>query len=181
MKPYTCYLSLGANLGERGETLREALRSLTGLSGTHLVAVSPFYETAPWGKLDQPAFLNAAAAVETTLSPLELLKGCQHIEQQLGRVRHEHWGARTIDIDLLHIPDVMLDEPELKLPHPYLTQRAFVLQPLRDIAPDLVISGAPVRDWCQSIGDQGVSPAAELANPWPLQMIACLDARRGIG
>ena len=85
MKPYTCYLSLGANLGERGETLREALRSLAGLSGTHLVAVSPFYETAPWGKLDQPAFLNAAAAVETTLSPLELLKGCQRIEQQLGR------------------------------------------------------------------------------------------------
>lgn len=181
MKPYTCYLSLGANLGERGETLREALRSLAGLSGTHLVAVSPFYETAPWGKLDQPAFLNAAAAVGTTLSPLELLKGCQRIEQQLGRVRHEHWGARTIDIDLLHIPDVMLDEPELKLPHPYLTQRAFVLQPLRDIAPDLVISGAPVRDWCQSIGDQGVSPAAELANPWPLQMIACIDEGRGIG
>lgn len=181
MKPYTCYLSLGANLGERGETLREALRSLAGLSGTHLVAVSPFYETAPWGKLDQPAFLNAAAAVETTLFPLELLKGCQRIEQQLGRVRHEHWGARTIDIDLLHIPDVTLDEPELKLPHPYLTQRAFVLRPLRDIVPNLVISGAPVRDWCQSIGDQGVSPAAELANPWPLQMIACLDARRGIG
>ena len=160
MKRYTCYLSLGANLGERGETLREALRQLSQLPETHLTAVSPFYETAPWGKLDQPAFLNAAAAVTTTLMPQQLLHGCQRIERALGRVRHEHWGARTIDIDLLYIAGVSLASPELVLPHPYLTQRAFVLRPLADIASELVIEGRPVREWCRSVEDQEVSPAA---------------------
>ena len=92
MKRYTCYLSLGANLGERGETLREALRQLSQLPETRLTAVSPFYETAPWGKLDQPAFLNAAAAVKTTLTPQQLLHGCQRIERALGRVRHAPTG-----------------------------------------------------------------------------------------
>lgn len=181
MKPYTCYLSLGANLGERGETLRQALRALSHLEQTRLIAVSPFYETAPWGKLDQPPFLNAAAAVETSLEPLALLRGCQRIEQQLGRVRHEHWGARTIDIDLLHIPGVSLRSRDLILPHPYLTQRAFVLRPLLDIAPGLVFDGRSVRDWCRAAADQEVRPAAELHNPWPIRMIACLDARGGIG
>ena len=181
MKRYTCYLSLGANLGERGETLREALRQLSQLPETHLTAVSPFYETAPWGKLDQPAFLNAAAAVTTTLMPQQLLHGCQRIERALGRVRHEHWGARTIDIDLLYIAGVSLASPELVLPHPYLTQRAFVLRPLADIASELVIEGRPVREWCLSVEDQEVSPAAELSDPWPLSMIACIDEGRGIG
>lgn len=181
MKRYTCYLSLGANLGERGETLREALRQLSQLPETRLTAVSPFYETAPWGKLDQPAFLNAAAAVKTTLTPQQLLHGCQRIERALGRVRHEHWGARTIDIDLLHIPGVSLVSPELVLPHPYLTQRAFVLCPLADIAPDLIVEGRSVREWCRSVEGQEVSPAAELFHPWPLSVIACLDANRGIG
>lgn len=181
MRDYTCYLSLGANLGERGETLREAMRRLARLEKTRLVEVSPFYETAPWGKLDQPAFINAVATVETSLAPMELLHGCQSIERALGRVRHEHWGARTIDIDLLHIPGVFFAEPELVLPHPYLTQRAFVLRPLADIAPELVIQGRPVREWCQLTGDQEVSPAAELSDPWPFCMIACLDAKRGIG
>ena len=181
MKRYTCYLSLGANLGERGETLREALRQLSQLPETRLTAVSPFYETAPWGKLDQPAFLNAAAAVKTTLTPQQLLHGCQRIERALGRVRHEHWGARTIDIDLLYIAGVSLVNPELVLPHPYLTQRAFVLRPLADIASELVIEGRPVREWCRSVEDQEVSPAAELSDPWPLSMIACIDEGRGIG
>ena len=181
MKRYTCYLSLGANLGERGETLREALRQLSQLPETRLLAVSPFYETAPWGKLDQPAFLNAAAAVATALPPRQLLHGCQRIERALGRVRHEHWGARTIDIDLLHIPGVSLVSPELVLPHPYLTQRAFVLCPLADIAPELIVEGRPVREWCRSVEGQEVSPAAELSHPWPLCVIACLDANRGIG
>jgi len=181
MKRYTCYLSLGANLGERGETLREALRQLSQLPETRLLAVSPFYETAPWGKLDQPAFLNAAAAVATALPPRQLLHGCQRIERTLGRVRHEHWGARTIDIDLLHIPGVSLVSPELVLPHPYLTQRAFVLCPLADIAPDLIVEGRSVREWCRSVEGQEVSPAAELSHPWPLSVIACLDANRGIG
>ena len=86
---YRCYLSLGANLGERGETLREALRRIAALPVTLLEAVSPFYETAPWGKLDQPSFLNAAATVLTSLAPRDFLHACQSIERDLGRVRHE--------------------------------------------------------------------------------------------
>ncbi len=181
MKARTCYLSLGANLGGRAETLREALRRLAVLPETKLTAISPFYETAPWGKLDQPSFLNAAAAVETKLEPLMLLQACQQIEQELGRVRHEHWGARTIDIDLLHIPGVKMARAELTLPHPYLVQRAFVLRPLADIAGSLEIEGRTVREWCRLTADQQVTVSAELSDPWPFRLIACLDARGGIG
>ena len=138
------YLSLGANLGNRGETLREALRQIACLPQTALKAVAPFYETAPWGNLEQPAFINTAAMVETELSPLNFLHQTQQIEFALGRVRHEHWGARTIDIDLLWAEGFASDTEELKLPHPYLTERAFVLLPLRDIAPDLLVQGRMV-------------------------------------
>ena len=177
------YLSLGANLGSRGETLREALRQIACLPQTALKAVAPFYETAPWGNLQQPAFINTAAMVETKLSPLSFLHKTQQIEYDLGRVRHEHWGARTIDIDLLWAEGFVSDTEELKLPHPYLTERAFVLMPLRDIAPDLVVQGRTVADWCQekTIQQQEIHPAAELSEPYPLSMIACVDEQRGIG
>lgn len=180
-KENICYLSLGANLGPRGETMREALRRLASVPETRLTAVSPLYETAPWGKLDQPAFLNAVAALVTKLPPLALLKECQRIEKELGRVRHEHWGARTIDIDLLHMPGVSMEEPELRLPHPYLTQRAFVLRPLADIAGGVEILGRTVQSWCRQTEGQGVFPSAELAHPWPLKLIACVDAAGGLG
>ncbi len=177
------YLSLGANLGNRGETLREALRQIACLPQTALKAVAPFYETAPWGNLEQPAFINTAAMVETELSPLNFLHKTQQIELDLGRVRHEHWGARTIDIDLLWAEDFASDTEELKLPHPYVTERAFVLLPLRDIAPDLLVQGRTVADWCREdpILQQAIHPAAELSEPYPLSMIACVDEQRGIG
>jgi 2-amino-4-hydroxy-6-hydroxymethyldihydropteridine diphosphokinase len=177
------YLSLGANLGNRGETLREALRQIACLPQTVLKAVAPFYETAPWGNLEQPAFINTAAMVETELSPLSFLHKTQQIELALGRVRHEHWGARTIDIDLLWAEGFASDTEELKLPHPYLTERAFVLLPLRDIAPDLLVQGRAVADWCreETIQQQEIHPAAELCEPYPLSMIACVDEQMGIG
>lgn len=178
---YRCYLSLGANLGARGETLREALRRIAALPVTLLVAVSPFYETAPWGKLDQPPFLNAAAFVLTFLKPRDFLHACQDIERDLGRVRHEHWGARTIDIDLLSIEGFTSDDEELRLPHPYMTERAFVLVPLADIAPEHFVKGRSIRDWCRAVSKDGVMPAAELADPWPLRLLACIDADRGLG
>lgn len=178
---YRCYLSLGANLGERGETLREALRRIAALPVTLLAAVSPFYETAPWGKIDQPSFLNAAATVLTSLAPRDFLHACQSIEWDLGRVRHEHWGARTIDIDLLSIEGVTSDDEELRLPHPYMTERAFVLVPLADIAPEHFVKGRSVRDWCREVSREGVVPAAELSDPWPLRLLACIDADRGLG
>lgn len=177
------YLSLGANLGNRGETLREALRRIACLPETKLTAVAPFYETAPWGKLDQPAFINTAAAVDTELPPLLFLHKTQQIEKELGRVRHEHWGARTLDIDLLWAGGFVSDTEELKLPHPYLTERAFVLKPLQDIAPDLQVKGRKVAEWCQDeeIASQEISLAAEVSEPYPLAMIACVDEKLGIG
>jgi 2-amino-4-hydroxy-6-hydroxymethyldihydropteridine diphosphokinase len=177
------YLSLGANLGSRGETLREALRRIVALPRTKLLGNARFYETAPWGKLDQPAFINTAAAVETALPPLDFLHAVQQIEYDLGRVRHEHWGARTIDIDLLWAEGFTSETEELRLPHPYLTERAFVLRPLQELAPDLVVKGRTIAAWCQQaeIRQQEIALAAEVSAPYPLSLIACVDAKLGIG
>ena len=176
-------LSLGANLGERGETIREALRRLALAEGVQLLQVAPFYETAPWGKTDQPGFINTCAEVGISLSPLEFLHLCQQIERDLGRVRHEHWGARTIDIDMLMMEGATSDTEELRLPHPYLTERAFVLVPLADIAPELAVKGHSVQEWLDRLPkeDKDVTPAAEVAEPFPLKLIACLDEERGLG
>ena len=177
------YLSLGANLGNRGETLREALRRLACLPWTKLVKTASFYETAPWGKLDQPRFINTVAAIETELSPTELLQYTQQIETDLGRVRHEHWGARTIDIDLLWADGIKLTSEVLKLPHPYASERAFVLMPWRELAPELVLAGKSINDWCNEpvIAKQKLELAAEINKPYPLNLIACIDKNRGLG
>ncbi len=190
-------LSIGANLGRRAWALREAIRRIAGLPGTRLLGASSFYETAPWGKADQLPFLNGAVQVETTLSPEAFLHQAQAIERDLGRVRHEHWGARTIDIDLVYATgrasaadgagwgdDVRVihrDTDELKLPHPYLLERAFVLDPLAEIAPDMMPEGHSITSWCEKNAGQGVEKTNELADPWPLQMIACVSKTRGIG
>ena len=183
--PWTCYLSLGANLGARAQALREALRRLAQLPGTRLVRASAFYETAPWGKTDQPPFLNGAACLSTRLAPEALLAACQEIERALGRVRHEHWGARTLDIDLVYGvrggQAVRVATPRLTLPHPYLLERAFVLVPLAEIAPTLVLAGRPIAAWCEENGAQQVRRSEETAQPWPLRLIACIDRGRGLG
>lgn len=164
---YTCYLSLGANLGQREVSIIEAMRLLQASEKIQLTAVSSLYETPPWGKLDQPAFINAAAAVKTELAPLELLQICQSIEKQLGRQRHEHWGARTIDVDMLYIPGVTMDEEALKLPHPYMLQRSFVLVPLAEVAGDMVIAEKNVKEHMLALGDRetilNVRPAQSVA------------------
>lgn len=182
---WDCYLSLGANLGARAQTLREALRRLAQLPGTHLSRASSFYETAPWGKTDQPPFLNGAACLSTRLAPEALLAACQEIERALGRVRHEHWGARTLDIDLVYGvcggQVVRAASPRLTLPHPYLLERAFVLVPLAEIAPELVLAGRPIAAWCEENGAQQVRRSEAPARPWPLRLIACIDRGRGLG
>lgn len=155
MEKYICYLSLGANLGDRLGTIRQAVEMLENTEKIHVKCVSSMYETPPWGKLDQPLFINGAAAVETDMAPLELLAACQRIEKKLGRVRHEHWGARTIDIDLLYIPGVQLAEAELVLPHPYMLERSFVLVPLAEIAPELVLVNGLTAAQCRDrLGDR---------------------------
>ena len=164
---YTCYLSLGANLGQREVSIIEAMRLLQASEKIQLTAVSSLYETPPWGKLDQPAFINAAAAVKTELAPLELLQICQSIEKQLGRQSHEQWGARTLDVDMLYIPGVTMDEEALKLPHPYMLQRSFVLVPLAEVAGDMVIAGKNVKEHMLALGDRetilNVRPAQSVA------------------
>ena len=141
------YLSLGSNLGDRAATIDAAVARLAALPHCSLVAVSSIIETAPWGNLAQPVFLNMALALDTTLPPAQLLAELQQIENDFGRQRHEHWGARTLDIDILYYQDIVSNSEKMQLPHPYLTERRFVLQPLAEIAPELQINGKSVQQW----------------------------------
>ena len=141
------YLSLGSNLGDRAAYLRRAVEMLARLPETRVTACSTPIETPPWGNTDQPAFLNMAVALETALTPEELLARVQGIETALGRQRTEHWGPRTLDIDLLVFEGETRDTPTLRLPHPHLTERRFVLEPLAEIAPELRVHGKIVREW----------------------------------
>jgi 2-amino-4-hydroxy-6-hydroxymethyldihydropteridine diphosphokinase len=133
------YVGLGSNLGEREATLREALARLGEIDGIAVVAISSFRETDPVGNVDQPRFVNAAAEIETSLGPRELLESLLEVERSLGRdrTREERWGPRTIDLDLLLYGDETVDEPGLKVPHPRLAERAFVLEPLLELDPGL--------------------------------------------
>jgi 2-amino-4-hydroxy-6-hydroxymethyldihydropteridine diphosphokinase len=129
------YLLLGANLGDRRVTFRRAADLISERIGV-VEQQSGLYETAPWGEMDQPAYLNQVLAVETKLTPEAVLIQTQRIEQELGRVRHEKWESRVIDIDMLYDGNVVRESETLTLPHPYLHQRRFTLVPLAEIAPD---------------------------------------------
>ena len=132
--PETAYLSLGSNLGNRAAHLRAAVEELQAVG--RLRAVSAFYETQPVDVPDQPWFLNCVAAIETEKSPRQLLELALHIEAGMGRLRMSAKGPRTIDIDIVLFGDRVIDEPGLKIPHPALAQRRFVLAPLVEIAPE---------------------------------------------
>lgn len=132
------YLSLGSNMGDRQGYLQRAVEALKQLTDTEVEAVSSYYETAAWGLTDQADFLNLALALETQLPAESLLSACQVIEKDLDRVRHEHWGPRTVDIDILLYGQEIWETEHLIVPHPFMTQRAFVLVPLLEIAKDLV-------------------------------------------
>lgn len=134
------YVGLGANLGERRQTIDAAVAALGALPDVELVSVSPLRETAPVGVVDQPPFLNGACAVDTAIGARELLKAMLGIEQELGRVRSgTRWGPRVIDLDLLLYGAQVIDEPGLTVPHPRLHERAFALEPLLDLDPDLTL------------------------------------------
>jgi 2-amino-4-hydroxy-6-hydroxymethyldihydropteridine diphosphokinase len=136
MPPSIVYLGLGSNLGDRALNLRRALDALR--ADFAVDAVSPCYETEPAYVLDQPRFYNLACRGTTTLAPLDTLHALKRLETQLGRAPGARFGPRVIDVDLLFYDDVILDTPELTLPHPRLAERPFVLTPLADIAPDFV-------------------------------------------
>jgi 2-amino-4-hydroxy-6-hydroxymethyldihydropteridine diphosphokinase len=136
----TAYLLLGSNLGNRPALLAAAWQQLAAAVGP-ITAASALYETAAWGREDQPAYLNQALALTTHLEPLELLTCCQAVEQAAGRERIERWGSRTLDVDILLFGDAQIDLPTLTVPHPRLAERRFALVPLAEIAPDLVVPG----------------------------------------
>ncbi len=135
------HLGLGSNLGDRAGHLRHALDRFGALPSTRVIAVSDFLETEPVGPIDQCRFLNAAATLETGLGPRELLAHIHAIERERGRERaaERRWGPRTLDIDILLYDDLVIDEPGLTIPHPRLHERRFALEPLAQIAPEVVV------------------------------------------
>jgi 2-amino-4-hydroxy-6-hydroxymethyldihydropteridine diphosphokinase len=136
------YVGLGSNLAEPRKQIEAALKNLADLPRTRLIAHSRLYSTEPWGRSDQPSFVNAVAAIDTQLSARDLLEALLAIERGVGRQRDgERWGPRILDLDILIYGDVRIDEPALHVPHPRLQERAFALVPLAEIAPELDIPG----------------------------------------
>lgn len=136
------YIGLGANLGDPAAQIRSARAELAGHPEIREIACSRLYRSAPLGPSEQPAYINGVMAVATTLEPLALLKVLQQVEQQHGRTRDgQHWGPRTLDLDLLLYDQSVIDSDQLQVPHPGIADREFVLQPLLDLAPHLEIPG----------------------------------------
>jgi len=152
------FVALGGNVGDVRSTFRRAIALLCDGSAVRLTARSSDYRTLPWGVTDQPPFVNAVIGMTTSLSPHELLARAEQCERALGRDRtHERrWGPRSIDIDLLAYDDLVLNDPHLILPHPRLFERAFVLVPLAEIAPERVIAGVGVRDALERVDTSGI-------------------------
>lgn len=153
-------LSLGGNVGDVAAAFAQALAELNATQGVRVAAASGIWRTPPWGKTDQADFLNMAALVETTLDAHALLALCQRIEREAGRERHERWGPRTLDLDLIAFDDVVSDEAALILPHPRAHERAFVLVPLAEIAPDLRLPQGRVGDLAGRCDRSGMSREA---------------------
>jgi len=166
-----CYLGLGANLGDKKKNLYAALEQIKKIPGVKILRVSSFYETAAWGVTNQPNFINAAVKISAELSPLALLDELQRIEKNLGRVRKEHWGARTIDIDILLIEGLQIISERLTVPHKFLYERDFALLPLSEILPALEFN---------LHGDEVKKIAGSPAD-FNLKIIACVDKNFGIG
>jgi 2-amino-4-hydroxy-6-hydroxymethyldihydropteridine diphosphokinase len=134
-------VGLGSNLDEPVRQVKSAMRRLDGVEATRVIARSSLYRSAPLGPVEQPDFINAVVTVETRLAPRKLLDALQAIELEIGRQPAERWGPRRIDLDLLVYGDAVIDEQGLKIPHPGIAERNFVLLPLGEIAPDLVVPG----------------------------------------
>jgi len=159
-------LGLGGNVGDPKQAMAAALRLIDDREDCQVVAVSRLYRTPPWGKTDQPDFFNACATVETSLDPRALLALCLDTERAFKRERRERWGPRTLDLDVLDYDDVDYHDEALTLPHPRITERAFVLVPLADIAPDLAVSGRRVAEWLPLLPGDGIEPVTSNGNWW---------------
>ncbi|AIA05051.1 2-amino-4-hydroxy-6-hydroxymethyldihydropteridine diphosphokinase [Streptomyces noursei] len=163
--PKRAVISLGSNLGNRLETLQGAIDALEDTPGVRVKAVSPVYETEPWGVAadSQPSYFNAVVLIKTTLPPDSLLERGHAIEEAFERVRDERWGPRTIDVDILAYQDVVSDDPRLTLPHPRAHERAFVLVPWHDVDPEAEVPGrGAVAALLAAVGNEGVNHRADL-------------------
>lgn len=149
-------LAFGGNLDDPVEAFLAALRALGQNPATTLLRQSSVYRTAPWGKLDQPDFLNMAVLIETSLSAGDLLAFCLEIERERGRERIERWGPRTLDIDILTYGEEAIDRPGLQVPHPRIAERAFVLTPLNEIAPHIMVGERSVAQLHAALVDDTV-------------------------
>jgi 2-amino-4-hydroxy-6-hydroxymethyldihydropteridine diphosphokinase len=151
-------IALGGNVGDVRDTIRNALAMLDEGPQVRLITRSRSYLTPPWGDTNQPPFVNCCAALETTLSPHELLARVQEVERAFGRDRpnERRWGPRTLDIDIIAYDDVTVNDPDLTLPHPGVFERAFVLVPLADIAADREIAGVRVKDALAKVDATGI-------------------------
>lgn len=162
---FDALIGLGSNIGDKTANITRAITLLTFDGAITLAARSRDWKSAAWGKRDQDWFVNAAIAVKTSLPARELLTRCQSVENEMGRVRREHWGPRVIDVDILTYRSDTIDAPDLKVPHPLITERAFVLAPLADIAPDLKLRGQSVKDWLAACTDadtvEAIAPDAK--------------------
>lgn len=155
-KTTRAYLGLGGNLGDPAAAMAAALRALDGEKGIRIAAVSSLYRTPPWGVADQPDFLNAVAAVDTALGARALLERCLDVERTLKRVRAVRWGPRTVDIDILLYGEARIDEAGLHVPHPRMTERAFVMVPLAEIAPQAAVGGKTAGEWLPALDMAGI-------------------------
>lgn len=153
------FLGMGSNIGDRFAQIEQAVRLLEDIGTIEVDKLSSVYETEPVGYLDQPKFLNLVCQIRTTLTPHQLLRQVQSIEQRLKRVRTIRWGPRTIDIDILLFGDQMVHDPDLIIPHPRMLQRSFVMVPLAELDPNRIIPGTTktVFQWAQMLSDQAIS------------------------
>jgi 2-amino-4-hydroxy-6-hydroxymethyldihydropteridine diphosphokinase len=150
-------IGLGGNLGDPVKSIQQALETIGRHEDCRVEAVSSFWRTPPWGKTDQPDFINACARVSTRLEPRALLDLCLQTEKALKRVRNERWGPRSIDIDILFYGNRKIDEEGLVIPHPRVAERAFVLVPLAEIAGEQVLDGKTISERAREISREGIS------------------------
>jgi 2-amino-4-hydroxy-6-hydroxymethyldihydropteridine diphosphokinase len=154
---FDAILALGTNMGDRVGNIGEAISTLGADGAIKVVRRSRLYRTAPWGVVDQDWFVNACVGVLTALSPHELLRRCQAVEDRMGRVRSMRWGPRIIDVDILFIGDQQICDADLVVPHPLIAERTFVLAPLKDIAPDLTLGGMSLYEMLDALGTRDVT------------------------
>lgn len=151
-------IGLGSNIGDKAANIDRAITLLMGDGDVRVEARSRLYRSAPWGVTDQDWFVNAAVRVSTALSPRALLERCQNVEREMGRVRIRRWGERVIDVDILTYGDRKIAEPDLKVPHPLIGERAFVLVPLIEVAPRLSLDGKTLEALLSRLDARDVVP-----------------------